>query len=139
MSTIKIKAPPAIEPDGPWHWKNIKTGKSGLYEEDPRKFGVDIEHPEYQWARLPSAAQLAARDAQWQEMCGPVVEALQTLIDNGGIGPEQMFRNARAALSAITEEAPQQHRLGSQLARRMPLIDSEDPWLSGDDMMGSSG
>lgn len=74
MSTIKIKTPAMPEPDGPWHWKNIKTGKSGLYEEDPRKFGINIEHPDYQWKRLPSAAQLAARDAQWQEIAGQLLE-----------------------------------------------------------------
>lgn len=106
--TLKIKTPPAIEPDGPWHWKNIRNGKTGLYEEDPRQFGIDLEHPEYKWVRLPSAAQLAARDAQWLALVGPVVEALEMAMEiedgcsRSYLGAFQ--RKGRAALRSITEE-----------------------------------
>lgn len=111
--TLKIKTPPAIEPDGPWHWQNIKTGKTGFYEEDPRQFGIDLEHPEYKWVRLPSAAQLAARDAQWLELVGPVVkslaDALESVVDyrhgmEFGTCDDEAITNGRAALRAITEE-----------------------------------
>lgn len=106
--TLKLKTPPMPELDGPWHWTNIKTGKSGLYKEDPRQFGIDLEHAEYKWVRLPSAAQLAARDAQWLALVGPVVEALQLIAEtdsvDAALDPQRAVRVARAALRAITEE-----------------------------------
>lgn len=35
-----------------------------------------------------------------------LLDALQVLVDNGGIGPEDMFRNARAALAKAKGEQP---------------------------------
>lgn len=52
-----------------------------------------------------TAEQIAARDAQWQELVGPVVEALDEILNDVGraTSPARRFE-ARAALRAITEE-----------------------------------
>lgn len=74
--TLKLKTPPMPEPDFTLDWR-------GLYTAD----------------------QLAARDAQWLALVGPVVEALNACIKYGAMtGDEWVKEEARAALRAITEE-----------------------------------
>lgn len=59
-------------------------------------------------ARELLAIEVSARDAQWLELVGPVVEALQLIAEtdsvDAALDPQRAVRVARTALRAITEE-----------------------------------
>lgn len=75
-----IKPPPAMEPAG-LKWRRKNTDSHGVYFEDPRKFGINMDHPEYEWSGIFTAAQLAERDAQWTALVTPLAEALRNVLD----------------------------------------------------------
>ena len=107
-STIKIKAPampePSIKASAGVCCGNFTTGGEYMGQSETMCCGQpDEAYPDHY-----SAAQLAARDAQWQEMVGPVVEALDAIIESSDAGSAAILTHliwaAREALSAITEE-----------------------------------
>lgn len=60
--TTENKAPEGAqlpEPHG-MKWRNKQTGATGVYFEDPRQFGINTEHPDYEWTPIYTADQLRA-------------------------------------------------------------------------------
>ena len=132
MITIKIKAPAMPEPLAYW-FRHINTEGEPTTQwkpVEPRNPHMNTVHdsvtellayryqdkPCYEVSAVHTADQLAARDAQWQEMVGIVAKALTgmleryvSLVNSGDAGhwdceTEPEVIAARAALSAITEE-----------------------------------
>ena len=112
-STIKIKAPampePSIKASAGVCCGNFTTGGEYMGQSETLCCGQpDEAYPDHY-----SADQLAARDAQWQEMVGPVVKALADALESVedymhgmefGTCDRDAITNGRAVLSAITEE-----------------------------------
>ena len=102
--TLKLTTPPMPEPGLTLNW----CGWGWAYTES--NTNTDKETDFY------TANQLAARDAQWLELVGPVVEALQLATDTLGSAAFFVSRDngldrlrfaqsqSIAALRAITEE-----------------------------------
>jgi len=121
--TLKLKTPPMPEPLAYW-FRHINTDGEPTTQwkpVEPRNPYMNTVHdsvkellayryegkPCYEVAAVHTAEQLAARDAQWLELVGPVVEALQRLCTHKPRTSGQIdadWDNARATLRAITEE-----------------------------------
>lgn len=112
-STIKIKAPAMPEP----FWHAVVSRTAPIIDKAIRRADVAQEYADkaeenyghvvdIEVKQLFTADQLAARDAQWQEMYGPVVVALvDVMFRHVQFANKQDYaERARAALSAITEE-----------------------------------
>lgn len=117
MSSIKIKTPVMPEPFGyfcEWRAHVGMPNSQEMYYGEPGN-GIDDDwncHPDIH-KNLPTftADQLAVRDAQWLEMVGPLVEALDQIagyslsqFKNAPDMAAQCVDDAAKALSAITKE-----------------------------------
>ncbi len=117
--TLKLKTPPMPKPDRAKAAINcthcIEEGRLSLYF-DPAKPGHNVMNQLGNRLAEVEREQLAARDAQWLELVGPVVKALKSMLeryvslvnsgDAGNWDPEgePEVAQSRAALRAITEE-----------------------------------
>ena len=63
------------------------------------------EHLE-RFRSFPDDQDAAAELRRLHEVNQELLEALKVLVENGGIGPEQMFHDARAAIAKATGEQP---------------------------------
>lgn len=74
-----------LPPPAGMKWRRKNTDSVGAYFEDPRKFGINMDHPEYEWTPLYTAEQMRA----YALAAAPAVPAPQTVEGGKWDGAEE--------------------------------------------------